>query len=162
MGLIWPLEAWIVAALIAGWVGGQGSAAAALISALIFFLLAALRALVEHRTGAVAFAAADRLVAAERARVLARESARAGGGPASAVVGALMWPLLTPLPGVLPGTESIRPSLPGTQCEAWHALLRTPADWVPITRAVWLCALYIGIPLIAGYLVFLRRDVAGE
>jgi ABC-2 type transport system permease protein len=81
---------------------------------------------------------------------------------AASVVGALMWALLMQLLGVLPGTESIRPYLLGTQFEAWHGLLRTPADWVPITRAVWLCALYIGIPLIAGYLVFLRRDVAGE
>ena len=28
--------------------------------------------------------------------------------------------------------------------------------------ALWVCAFYIGIPLFAGYLVFLRRDVAGE
>jgi len=81
---------------------------------------------------------------------------------AASVVGALMWALLMQLLGVLPGTESIRPYLLGTQFEAWHGLLRTPADWVPITRALWLCALYIGIPLIAAYLVFLRRDVAGE
>jgi ABC-2 type transport system permease protein len=81
---------------------------------------------------------------------------------AASVVGALMWALLMQLLGVLPGTESIRPYLLGTQFEAWHGLLRTPADWAPITRALWLCALYISIPLIAAYLVFLRRDVAGE
>jgi ABC-type transport system involved in multi-copper enzyme maturation permease subunit len=33
---------------------------------------------------------------------------------------------------------------------------------VPVTRALWVCALYIAIPLVAAYLVFLRRDVAGE
>jgi ABC-2 type transport system permease protein len=81
---------------------------------------------------------------------------------AASVVGALMWALLMQLLGVLPGTESIRPYLLGAQFEAWHGLLRTPADWAPITRALWLCALYISIPLIAAYLVFLRRDVAGE
>jgi ABC-2 type transport system permease protein len=81
---------------------------------------------------------------------------------AASVVGALMWALLMQLLGVLPGTESIRPYLLGTQFEAWHGLLRTPADWAPITRALWLCALYISIPLTAAYLVFLRRDVAGE
>ena len=81
---------------------------------------------------------------------------------AASVVGALMWALLMQLLGVLPGTESIRPYLLGTQFEAWHGFLRTPADYAPATRAIWLCALYIGIPLFGAYLVFLRRDVAGE
>jgi ABC-2 type transport system permease protein len=81
---------------------------------------------------------------------------------AAAVVGALMWALFMQLLGVLPGTESIRPYLLGTQFDAWHGFLRVPADWAPVTRALWVCALYIGIPLFAAYLVFLRRDVAGE
>jgi ABC-2 type transport system permease protein len=81
---------------------------------------------------------------------------------AAAVVGTLMWALFMQLLGVLPGTESIRPYLLGTQFEAWHGFLRTPADWAPVVRALWVCALYIAIPLVAGYLVFLRRDVAGE
>ena len=81
---------------------------------------------------------------------------------AASVVGTLMWALLMQLLGVLPGTEAIRPYLLGTQFEAWHGFLRTPADWAPIVRALWVCAFYIGIPLFAGYLVFLRRDVAGE
>src|SRR5262249_3869302 len=81
---------------------------------------------------------------------------------AASVVGALMWALLMQLLGVLPGTESIRPYLLGTQFDAWHGLLRIPADWAPITRAVWVCALYVAAPLVTAYLVFLRRDVAGE
>jgi ABC-2 type transport system permease protein len=81
---------------------------------------------------------------------------------AASVVGALMWALLMQLLGVLPGTESIRPYLLGTQFDAWHGLLRIPTDWTPITRAAWVCALYVAAPLAAAYLVFLRRDVAGE
>src|SRR5439155_15733886 len=81
---------------------------------------------------------------------------------AASVVGALMWALFMQLLSVLPGTESFRPYLLGTQFEAWHGFLRVPADWVPITRALWVCALYIGLPLIGAYLVFLRRDVAGD
>ena len=81
---------------------------------------------------------------------------------AAAVVGTLMWALLMQLLGVLPGTESIRPYLLGTQFQAWHGFLRTPADWVPVVRALWVCAFYVVIPLAAGYLVFLRRDVAGD
>jgi hypothetical protein len=37
-----------------------------------------------------------------------------------------------------------------------------PADWAPVIRAVWVCALYIALPVFAAYLVFLRRDVAAE
>lgn len=81
---------------------------------------------------------------------------------AASVVGALMWALLMQLLGVLPGTESFRPYLLGTQFEAWHGFLRVPADWAPVIRALWVCALYIGIPVFAAYVVFLRRDVAGE
>ena len=81
---------------------------------------------------------------------------------AASVVGALMWALLMQLLGVLPGTESFRPYLLGTQFEAWHGFLRVPADWAPVVRALWVCALYILIPVFGAYLVFLRRDVAGE
>jgi len=81
---------------------------------------------------------------------------------AASVVGTLMFALLMQLLGVLPGTESIRPYLLGTQFEAWHGFLRTPADWVPVVRALWVCALYISIPFAAAYLVFLRRDVASQ
>jgi ABC-2 type transport system permease protein len=81
---------------------------------------------------------------------------------AASVVGSLMFALLMQLLGVLPGTESIRPYLLGTQFEAWHGFLRTPADWVPVIRAFWVCALYISIPVAAAYLVFLRRDVASQ
>ena len=81
---------------------------------------------------------------------------------AASVVGALMWALLMQLLGVLPGTESFRPYLLGTQFEAWHGFLRVPADWAPVVRAVWVCAFYIVVPLAGAYLVFLRRDVAGE
>ena len=81
---------------------------------------------------------------------------------AASVVGTLMFALLMQLLGVLPGTESIRPYMLGTQFDAWHGFLRTPADWTPVVRALWVCALYIGTPLVAAYMVFLRRDVAGE
>jgi ABC-2 type transport system permease protein len=81
---------------------------------------------------------------------------------AASVVGTLMWALLMQLLGVLPGTESIRPYLLGTQFEAWHGFLRIPADWTPVIRAIWVSALYIALPVVAAYLVFLRRDVAGE
>jgi ABC-2 type transport system permease protein len=81
---------------------------------------------------------------------------------AASVVSTLMFALFMQLIGVLPGTESIRPYLLGTQFDAWHGFLRTPADWAPIVRAIWLSAIYIFAPLTAAYIVFLRRDVAGD
>ena len=53
---------------------------------------------------------------------------------AASVVGTLMFALLMQLLGVLPGTEAIRPYLLGTQFDAWHGFLRTPADWTPVIR----------------------------
>jgi ABC-2 type transport system permease protein len=80
---------------------------------------------------------------------------------AAAVVGTLMISLLFQLVGVLPGLGGTRPYLLSTQFNAWQGLLRTPIDWEPIVRAAWVCAAY-GIPcLVAAFLVFLRRDVAG-
>ena len=72
-----------------------------------------------------------------------------------------MISLLFQLIGVLPGTGAIRPYLLSMQFDAWQGLLRTPIDWSPIIRAAWVSALY-GIPaILAAFLVFLRRDVAG-
>ena len=83
-GALWPVQAAVVAALVAGWSDGRATAAAALEAALAFVLLAAPRALLDHRAGAVVFDAADSVVAAERATVLARESRSARGGPPGA------------------------------------------------------------------------------
>jgi ABC-2 type transport system permease protein len=81
---------------------------------------------------------------------------------AAAVVSTLMFALFMQLVGALPGTEPIRPYLLSNQFVAWHGLLRVPVDWAPIGHAIWLCSLYIAAPLVAAYLVFLRRDVAGD
>jgi ABC-2 type transport system permease protein len=81
---------------------------------------------------------------------------------AAAIVGTLMFSLLIQLIGILPGFGGLQPYLLSTQFNAWQGLLRSPVDWAPIVRAVWVCALY-GIPaLMAAGLVFLRRDVAGD
>ncbi len=80
---------------------------------------------------------------------------------AAAVVGTLMISLLIQLIGILPGLGGLVPYLLSTQFNAWQGLLRTPIDWAPVLRAVWVCALY-GVPALgAAFLVFLRRDVAG-
>jgi ABC-2 type transport system permease protein len=81
---------------------------------------------------------------------------------AAAVVGSLLWYLAMQLVNAVPGTQSIRPYLLSVQFDAWHGLLRVPADWSPIQHALWVCALYLAVPLVVAGVVFLRRDVAGE
>lgn len=81
---------------------------------------------------------------------------------AASVVGALLWALVMQLLAVVPGLQGIRPYFLSTQFEAWHGFLRIPTDWAPVTRAVWVCLLYVALPLVTGYIVFLRRDVADD
>ena len=80
----------------------------------------------------------------------------------AAVVGTLMFSLLIQLIGILPGLSGLQPYLLSTQFSAWQGFLRTPVDWAPILRALWVCALYAVPALVAAFLVFLRRDVAGD
>ena len=80
---------------------------------------------------------------------------------AAAVVGTIGATLILAIVSQIPGLEGLQPYLLTTQYNNWHGLLRTPTDWAPITHSAWVCALY-GVPaLLAAYLVFLRRDVAG-
>ena len=80
---------------------------------------------------------------------------------AAAVVGTLMCSLVVQIVGVLPGLAALQPYLLSEQFDAWEGLLRDPVDWEPIGRAAWVCPIYAVPALIAAYLVFLRRDVAG-
>jgi ABC-2 type transport system permease protein len=80
---------------------------------------------------------------------------------AAAVVGTVGLVILLDIVASIPGLEGIRPYLLTQQFEAWQGLLRTPTDWTPVAHSAWVCALYAVPALLAGYLVFLRRDVAG-
>ena len=62
---------------------------------------------------------------------------------------------------IIPGLEGAKPYLLTTEYQSWQGLLRTPTDWAPIWHSIWVCALYAVPSLLAAYLVFLRRDVAG-
>ncbi len=80
---------------------------------------------------------------------------------AAAVVGTIGLVILLYIVAGIPGLEGVRPYLLTQQFEAWQGLLRTPTDWAPIGHSAWVCALYAIPALFAGYLIFLRRDVAG-
>jgi ABC-2 type transport system permease protein len=80
---------------------------------------------------------------------------------AAAAIGTVGVVILLFVVAQIPGLEGIKPYLLTEQFENWHGLLRTPTDWAPIWHSLWLCSLYAVPALLAGYLVFLRRDVAG-
>jgi ABC-2 type transport system permease protein len=80
---------------------------------------------------------------------------------AAAVVGTLAVTLILALVTIIPGLEGVKPYLLTTEYNAWQGLLRTPTDWGPVWHSLWVCALYAVPSLLAAYLVFLRRDVAG-
>jgi ABC-2 type transport system permease protein len=80
---------------------------------------------------------------------------------AAAVVGTIGLVIVLYIIAAIPGLEGIHPYLLTEQFQAWQGLMRTPTDWAPIGHSAWVCALYAAPSLVAAYLVFLRRDVAG-
>ena len=80
---------------------------------------------------------------------------------AAAVVGTLMVSIIMQLFGGIAALEAIHPYLLSTQFDAWQGLLREPADWGPVVRSAWVCALYALPAAAAAFTVFVRRDVAG-
>jgi ABC-2 type transport system permease protein len=79
----------------------------------------------------------------------------------ASVVGTIGFVILLYIVAGIPGLEGVKPYLLTEQFQSWQGLLRTPTDWAPALHSLWVCALYAGPALFAGYLVFLRRDVTG-
>ena len=78
---------------------------------------------------------------------------------AAAIVGTVIFSLAFQGLAALPGMHGAKPYLLPEQFTAWQALFgKSGAD---IGRAAWTCALYSLVPLLAGWAVFARRDVAG-
>lgn len=80
---------------------------------------------------------------------------------AASVVGTIGVVILLYIVSGIPGIEGVKPYLLTEQFQNWQGLLRVPTNWAPIGHSAWVCALYAVPSLVAAYLVFLRRDVAG-
>jgi ABC-2 type transport system permease protein len=80
---------------------------------------------------------------------------------AAAVVGTLMFSLILQLLGIISALDFMHPYLLSTQFNAWQGFLRTPVDWAPIVRGVWVSAAYALPALAVAFTSFVRRDVAG-
>lgn len=97
-GALWAVQAAILAFVVAGWAEGTVAMPESLAGAAAFLALALVRAFLEHRAGAVLFAAAETTISRERATLVQRE-ARALAPVGSAAVAALVvqkLPLLRP------------------------------------------------------------------
>lgn len=78
---------------------------------------------------------------------------------AASIVGTVIFAVAFEGVAALPGLGPAKPYLLPKQFEAWESLFGHGGD--SIARAAWVCALYTIVPLVAGWLVFRRRDVAG-
>lgn len=79
---------------------------------------------------------------------------------AAAIIGTVLFSLTLEGIAALPGFGSASPYLLPAQYNAWQSLFGETTD-VSITRSAIVCAVYVAIPLIVGWIVFRRRDVAG-
>lgn len=97
-GMLWPLQAAVIAWAISGWAGGARDLDGTILAGVVFAALGGLRALLDHRAGAFLFRAADSTIARERQAILRRE-ARRPAEPGSAAIASLAvqkLPLLQP------------------------------------------------------------------
>jgi ABC-2 type transport system permease protein len=81
---------------------------------------------------------------------------------AAALIGALLYALAFQLVSALPGIGGVRRYLLPDQWSAWQALFDAPGHAGALTRAVWVCAVYIAVPVAIAWAAFRRRDVAGD
>lgn len=81
---------------------------------------------------------------------------------AAAIVGALVYALAQEALAALVHLDFFKHYLLSDQLDGWHGLFQTPTYWTPVIRAIWVSAIFIAVPLAAAFVLFLRRDVAGE
>jgi ABC-2 type transport system permease protein len=81
---------------------------------------------------------------------------------AAALIGALLYALAFQLVSALPGIGAGKRYLLPDQWGAWQALFDAPGHGGAPVRAIWVCAIYIAIPVVLAWLFFRRQDVAGD
>ena len=104
-GLIWPLQAAVIAWAIAGWVAGDLSRT--LPAAGLFLLGAGIRAALDYVAGGILFRAGDTVLGQQRSLLITRELTARGPAP-SAAVAALV---AEKLPLLLPWITRYRPAM---------------------------------------------------
>jgi ABC-2 type transport system permease protein len=81
---------------------------------------------------------------------------------AAAIVGTLVYELVQEAIAGLVHLSFFKHYLLSDQFDGWHGLFQTPIDWTPVTRSLWVSAIFAAVPLAIAFWVFARRDVTGE
>ena len=81
---------------------------------------------------------------------------------AAAIVGSLVYALTQEAIGGLVHASWAKHYLLSDQFDGWHGLFQSPTYWTPVIRAIWVSTIFVAVPLAAAFIIFLRRDVAGE
>lgn len=81
---------------------------------------------------------------------------------AAAIVGTLVYELAMEAIVGLVHVKWLGHYMLSAQFDAWHGFFQSPIWWPPIERALWVSAVFAAIPLAIAFVVFRRRDVAGE
>jgi ABC-2 type transport system permease protein len=81
---------------------------------------------------------------------------------AAAIVGTLVYELVQEAIAGLVHLSFFKHYLLSDQFDGWHGLFQTPIYWTPVTRSIWVSAIFTVVPLALAFMVFNRRDVAGE
>ncbi|MGB2952715.1 MAG: ABC transporter permease [Gaiellaceae bacterium] len=81
---------------------------------------------------------------------------------AASIVGTLVYALGQEAVAGLVHQSWAKHYLLSDQFDGWHGVFMTPMDGSLIWRAVWVSSLFTAVPLAIAYVIFKRRDVAGD
>jgi ABC-2 type transport system permease protein len=81
---------------------------------------------------------------------------------AASIVGTLVYALAQEATGGLVHQDWAKHYLLSDQFDGWHGVFMSPTDWTLVGRAIWVSAIFTAVPLAVAFVVFRRRDVAGE
>jgi ABC-2 type transport system permease protein len=81
---------------------------------------------------------------------------------AAAIVGTLVFELVQEAIAGLVHLPFFKHYLLSDQFDGWHGLFQSPVYWTPIVRTLWVSAIFTAVPLVPAFVVFRRRDVAGD
>ncbi len=81
---------------------------------------------------------------------------------AASIVGALVYELAQEAIGGLVHASWAKHYLLSDQFDGWHGVFMSPTGWTILVRCLWVSAAFAVVPLAAAYVLFRRRDVAGE
>jgi ABC-2 type transport system permease protein len=81
---------------------------------------------------------------------------------AAAIVGTLVFELVQEAVAGLVHLSFFKHYLLSDQFDGWHGLFQSPVYWTPVVRSAWVSAIFAVVPLALAFVVFQRRDVAGD